>query len=210
MIYGFSENCALAQRGLLERIYALRHRVFVQELGWEALRRSDRLEKDAFDDPHALHLAFVAKGNVLAYTRLLTTIRPHLLSNVYPVLMQGRKSPRSADVWEWTRLCAIPDPASGRATPMRAMMTAVAEICVHMGLRSLVAQSDPTWINRLKRLGWEARPIALPMIYDGAIVVPLEARASEETIAQSRRRLGVCGSILDLSFLELPEVTMVA
>lgn len=201
MIYAIREGSEAATPSLMEAIFSLRHSIFVDSLKWQALRKSNRLERDEFDHPEAIHLVYLKDGRALAYSRLLPTIRPHLLSDVYPELMQGCESPRGWDIWEWTRLCAISDPDTGTGTPMRALMVAVAEISVLLNVSRLIAQSGPVWINRLIRLGWDARALTAPTVYEGSPVVPLEARISESTISMSRKILAVSGNILDVSGL---------
>ena len=40
---------------LMDRVFSFRHAVFVDEKGWEDLRQPDGLERDRFDDVHAIH-----------------------------------------------------------------------------------------------------------------------------------------------------------
>jgi acyl-homoserine lactone synthase len=87
--------------------FELRHRVFVEEKGWQALKRPDGRETDQFDDEHAVHMLYIEAGAVIGYQRLLPTTRPYLLTEVYPQLCDGRP-PSGRDVWEWTRYCVAP------------------------------------------------------------------------------------------------------
>lgn len=203
MIYAFREDSQLATSGLMDDIFALRHSVFVEKMNWEVLRRPNGLERDEFDHTDAVHMALVRNDKLLAYSRILPTTRPHLLSDVYPELMHGKPLPRAPDVWEWTRLCAINDPETGLATPVRAMMVAVAEISLILRASRFIAQGEPGWVGRLNRLGWAAKPIGITSHYGGLPVAPLEARATIATIEVSRRRLGVHGDVLDVSSLEI-------
>lgn len=198
MIYAFREGSPLATATLMESIFSLRHSVFVETLNWRALRQSDSLERDQFDHTEAIHLVYLKHGRALAYSRLLPTSGPHLPSDIYPELMKGHPSPRGPDIWEWTRLCARCDPDTGAATPIRALMVAVAEISVTLRISRLIAQSGPGWVARLNRLGWDAKALTAPTLYDGSPVVPLEARILRSTTSVSRRVLAVGGDILDV------------
>ena len=40
---------------LMAKVFRLRHNIFVDEKGWHDLRRPDGLERDCFDDHHAIH-----------------------------------------------------------------------------------------------------------------------------------------------------------
>ncbi|HQG29590.1 MAG TPA: acyl-homoserine-lactone synthase, partial [Candidatus Ozemobacteraceae bacterium] len=80
-----SRNAHLYEQEL-ESCYRLRHQVFVEERGWNAIRRPDGREIDQFDTPSATHLAVIRDGKLAAYSRILPTTEPHLLSDVYPWL----------------------------------------------------------------------------------------------------------------------------
>ncbi|TXN42240.1 GNAT family N-acetyltransferase, partial [Methylobacterium sp. WL18] len=88
---------------LMDKIYRFRHALFVERLNWEACRRPDGREIDQFDGPGCIHLAYLEGGAVTAYTRLLPTTRPHLLTEVYPHRAERGPAPRGAAVYEWTR-----------------------------------------------------------------------------------------------------------
>jgi len=199
MIHAFYMNSPIATPELMMNIFRLRHQVFVENLNWEDLRRSDNLERDEFDHDGAIHVALVDDAKVSAYSRLLPTIRPHLLSEIYPEIMQGRIPPRGPHVWEWTRLCCSPESETKKSISIRLMMVAVAELALALRAHKIIAQSDPIWIARLNRLGWNAKPLAIPIAYGGSSIVPLEARVTPLTVETSRKRLGISGDIVDWS-----------
>ena len=74
---------------LMTRLARYRHRVFVETLGWQ-LQCRDALEWDQFDREDTLYvIAQNAVGDVIGTARLLPTTRPYLLSEVFPVLLNG-------------------------------------------------------------------------------------------------------------------------
>src|SRR6478735_2890963 len=73
----------------MEQAYRLRHNVFVDEMGWEDLRKPDGREIDQFDDGRALHMLYIEDDRVLGYQRMLPSMRPHLLTEVLPHLCEG-------------------------------------------------------------------------------------------------------------------------
>jgi len=130
-----------SQPGLQQRVFKLRHKIFVEALGWTALRRPDGLETDAFDLDTSIHFLVLAlkspsrpsdptaasqvlpstilndefhQCDLLAYTRLLPTTQPHLLANLYPHLLNGDKTspPQGPNIWEWTRMSSLPTPVA--------------------------------------------------------------------------------------------------
>ncbi|HYF54966.1 MAG TPA: acyl-homoserine-lactone synthase [Salinarimonas sp.] len=186
---------------LFDDIYRFRHRFFVDHLGWRALRKPDGREIDAFDDEHCIHLVGVERDRVISYSRLLPTTRPHLLSHVYPEMLQGMPSLTGPTVWEWTR-CAV-DPArregaTGADPATAELLLGVTEACLHLGITALLVQTHPLLLTRMIELGWRARPMALPTEHDGQPVVPIHAEVDEDTLATSRAVFGMNRPVLDL------------
>lgn len=156
-----------------EQGYRLRHRVFVDERGWEALRRSDNRESDLFDDDHAVHFMVIRNRKVVGYCRLLPTTKPHLLRDVYPSLCEVGAVPVGSDIWEWTRYCVAPEWRFGAAVSDvgTEIIIGVFEYCLLNGIARLSLQADPIWITRFTELGCVARPLGLPTVIDGETVV---------------------------------------
>src|SRR5689334_7736283 len=109
MILLINKANAARHAPLLDHVYRFRHRFFVDRLGWTALRRPDGREIDQFDTDACVHLVGVEGGSVVSYTRLLPTTEPHLLSDVYPEMLQGGTAPTGPDIWEWTRCAVAPE-----------------------------------------------------------------------------------------------------
>ncbi|MCL4745128.1 MAG: GNAT family N-acetyltransferase [Burkholderiaceae bacterium] len=93
----------------LNLAFQLRHRIFVEEMGWENLRSADGREIDQFDHDAAVHFLLYGEGNkLIGYQRLLPTTRPHLLSEVHPHLCEV-ELPRGPEIYEWTRFAVDRD-----------------------------------------------------------------------------------------------------
>jgi acyl-homoserine lactone synthase len=92
----------LGDNPLLEQAFRLRHSIFVDERGWEVLRRPDGREIDQFDDEDAVHELALHDGAVVGYHRMRPTTRPHLLGDVHlhlcgvgmDTLLRSPRSPR--------------------------------------------------------------------------------------------------------------------
>jgi acyl-homoserine lactone synthase len=190
-----------ASADLLDRIYCFRHRLFVETMRWEACRKPDGRERDQFDGPDCIHVAGIDDGEVVSYSRLLPTTRPHLQSHVYPELLQGAKAPSGPRLFEWTRCGAAPwrrasatakDPVAGR------QFVAVAELTGLLGLDGYLIQAHPIMITHLATLGWETEPLALPMIYDGNPLVAFLARWTPATADTTRAVFELAGTPYDV------------
>ncbi|MEH6953002.1 acyl-homoserine-lactone synthase (plasmid) [Nitrobacter sp. NHB1] len=82
---------------LMDRVFGFRHSILVDEQGWIELRQPDGLERDRFDDVHAIHQICLRGEEIVGYQRLLPTTRPHLLSDVLTDLCSaGRRAARTS------------------------------------------------------------------------------------------------------------------
>ena len=186
-------------QSLIERCYKFRHEFFVDGLKWEALRRTDGRDVDQFDGAGIVHIVGVDQGEVFSYSRLLPTIRPHLLSHVYPQILEGNPEPVGETIWEWTRCTVDPKRREGRkaADPATTGMTlGVIEACVALSITALHVQTHPMLLTRLMELGFKCKPLALPSQLDGQDVVPFMAHVSETTLLTARAVLGVNEPVL--------------
>lgn len=92
-------------------MFRLRAQVFSDRLGWDVQLTSEGLEIDAFDEiPSARYiLARAPAGPVNACWRLLPTLGPNMLRDVFPELLHGMPAPAAADVWELSRFAVAAD-----------------------------------------------------------------------------------------------------
>jgi acyl homoserine lactone synthase len=91
-------------------MFRLRYRVFHERLGWE-VRTSAGLEVDEFDGLACAHYILARSPNnaIDACWRLLPTLGPHMLRDVFPELLHAQPAPASADVWELSRFALATD-----------------------------------------------------------------------------------------------------
>ncbi|GJE58124.1 acyl-homoserine-lactone synthase [Methylobacterium trifolii] len=190
------DDSNIAEHGaVMEKVYLFRHKLFVERLKWEECRKADGREIDQFDGAGCVHLVRMDGGEVTAYTRLLPTTKPHLLTDVYPHLAQNGPAPRGPRVYEWTRCGTLPSRREGRAgiiDPATAeIFTAAAEVARERGWDGLLAQTHPILVNRLMSCGWDVEPLGLPTKYLGHSIVAVFARLKPETVETSRRFFGL-------------------
>lgn len=104
MLNIFVGTSAQLNAGVETELAIYRHRVFVEQLGWDLPTAEKGLERDQFDKPDTLYVvAKDAGGDVCGCARLLSTEQAYLLSSVFPGLMDGAPLPSSPDVWELSR-----------------------------------------------------------------------------------------------------------
>ncbi|MEA2760461.1 MAG: acyl-homoserine lactone synthase [Methylobacteriaceae bacterium] len=184
----------------LEKVYRFRHRFFVHHKKWAMLAKSDEREIDEFDTPEAVHIVGLDNsGDISTYTRLLATTGPHLLSEVYPELLQGNPEPIGPDIWEWTRAAINPfkrDSDKGASRIKGEFYAAVVEACLHLGIRALLVEAHPGLITSAIDVGFHTRPLALPTEYGGEPVVPFLCEVTEQTLPRTREVFGLSSPVL--------------
>lgn len=160
--------------GCVERLGRYRHQVFIQQLGW-AVESEQGCERDRFDRTDTVYVAVEdARTQIAGCARLLPTIQPYLLEEVFPQLLHGAPPPRDPRVWELSRFASMDfgQPAttplaqfSSSATAM--LLRGAMECAAQFGAERLITVS-PVGIERLiRRLGIRASPVAPPMAIYG-------------------------------------------
>jgi acyl-homoserine lactone synthase len=130
---------------------------------------------------------------------LLATTGPHLLSEVYPELLQGNPEPIGPDIWEWTRAAINPfkrDSDKGASRIKGEFYAAVVEACLHLGIRALLVEAHPGLITSAIDVGFHTRPLALPTEYGGEPVVPFFCEVTERTLPRTREVFGLSSPVL--------------
>lgn len=186
-------------RKQVEESYRIRHQIYVYERGWRDLARADQREVDQFDNDNAIYLlALDDDERVVGGSRLISTLKPHLLSDVFPQLAGVRTIPRAHDIYEWTRFYVVPEAREPHAISNVAcqIMCGVQEFCLECGISQLSIVTEPHWITRFLRLGWNPLPLGLPIVWQGMDVVGITVDISERALRQTRRLRNIRGSVL--------------
>ena len=93
-----------------EGMFRLRYETFRVRLGWDVETTDDGLEIDQFDGENSNYiLARSPQDDIDACWRLLPTLGPNMLRDVFPQLLGGQPAPAAADVWELSRFALATD-----------------------------------------------------------------------------------------------------
>lgn len=149
-------------QNLLRQTYKLRARVFRDRLGWD-VKVEDGCEKDVFDTLSSTTLVSLNDaGDVVGSMRILQTMGPNMLADVFFDILQGAPAPRSPLIWEATRFCVDTDKLSMSDSPRSKtsishvtseIMIAACEYAMGAGVEDAVAVIDPIMNRILKRSG---------------------------------------------------------
>jgi acyl-homoserine lactone synthase len=174
--------------GAMEQAYRLRHTVFVEEMGWNDLRRPDGREIDQFDDGRALHMLYLDGDRLVGYQRMLPSMRPHLLSEVMPHLCDG-DFPVGPHIWEWTRYCVTKEHRDrGRLlSPVgNLLLSAIVEWGLENGVSKIIIEMNPIWLLRLVQLHFRVTPLGIPQEAGKDSIVAVTAAFDARTLARLR------------------------
>lgn len=159
---------------LYSKVGLYRHKIFVERLGWQ-LHTKDGAELDQFDRYDTVYvIAQDDDDQVVGCARLLPTIRPYLLEEVFPHLLNGLKPPRSPEVWELSRFSAVDLNGPLQAVRHRFSSTTAVRLlkesldcAASFGAKRLITVS-PLGVERLlHRAGFHAHRAGPPMVIDG-------------------------------------------
>lgn len=181
----------------MEQVWRLRHRVFVEGKGWTDLARPDGREIDQFDTTSAIHFLLIRGGKVIAYSRLLPTTGPHLLSEIFPDLCQ-EPLPRDHATYEWTRQAVSPEyRVRGKTPPLTYDLVAgIVEWGLHNGVSRITAQIPVSYLLQMLQLHLRAQPLGLPVEIAGERIIAVAARFDAGTLAQVNAMRGDSRSII--------------
>lgn len=175
-----SGDQATLSAAAFESIGRYRYDVFVQRLGWN-LCHSDGVEQDQFDGPDAVYVSSRdAQGRMNGVARLLPTLKPYLLEQVFPQLWGPRPLPKAAGIWELSRFAAVDFAAlaqsTHQATAVHAaqLMHRVVRQARALGAHTLVMVS-PIGMERLLRAHrFRAMRAAVPQRLANDLLVALQ------------------------------------
>lgn len=177
----------------LASMHQLRRTVFRERLAWD-VSVINGLEIDQFDLPSAHYLVHQDEaGRVTACTRLLPTLGPYLLADVFPELVDGAL-PRDTKIWESTRFCA--DHEAAPANIAAILMAGMLEFGLMNGLRAFVSVSDIRMEPIMRRAGWA------PTRLGGVIETGTDRAAAEylpvasDILAHVAVKAGIQGAII--------------
>lgn len=177
---------------LMEKVWRLRHQVFVEEKGWEAIRRQDGREIDQFDSDRAVHILYIQEGEVLGYSRMLPTDGPHLLSDVYPQLCDG-DIPRSPHMWEWTRFCTVKSHRGSIRSlsyVSNCLLSAIVEWGMAKDICEIGIQMNRMWMLTLCQLRFRPMPLGVIHELDGEEVLAVQCKFDQRALDSLQKARG--------------------
>ncbi|EJJ26177.1 acyl-homoserine-lactone synthase [Rhizobium sp. CF142] len=180
---------------LMDRVWSFRHTRFVEQLGWEAVRRADRRERDQFDGPSAIHLILEHKKRIVAYSRLLPTSLPYLAAEFCPHLMATLPAERYP--FEWTRCATVRNaPTINGIGASELLMTGVLECLLALGAGGVVFLTYPRVVAMMRRRGYQFGLIETVGEENGVPIQLAAASVSHDLLRLHRDKCRIFQSLL--------------
>lgn len=173
-----------ASNELLKSMFEERKKVFVDLLHWDVPVIDGRFEVDQFDDEHAIYVIVADEGGRhLGSARLLPTLGPHILGDLYPQLCAGAV-PRRPDTFEITRFCLGPGQGASRRRQTRnGLVSALVQVALDLGIRTYTGVAEVAWLQQILAFGWDCRPLGPPQTLNGSLLGALEIAIAADTPA---------------------------
>jgi len=151
----------------LDGMFRLRHSVFSGRLGW-AVRSENEREHDWFDVMGPYYLVASdpsASARVVGCWRLLPTLGPNMLRDIFPQLLDGAAAPAHEKVWEISRFAVAKDCAGsgcGFSELPADMLRAMLRFAAIRGLESIVGVTSVAIERMLVSLGFKVERLGRP------------------------------------------------
>jgi acyl-homoserine lactone synthase len=183
----------------MDQLFRVRHSVFVEEKGWREFERDGLFEKDQFDTEDATYVVALDEHcDAIGCFRLYPTVLPHMISEVFPNLVEGEVLRRS-DVLELTRF-HLSKPKR-RAREYLELLTAIPEIGLEFGLAGFTAIVRTLRIPVMQAAGLSITPTGLPVDIDGESHVSVLFEVSESSLARINKTRGSTLSVFEHNLL---------
>lgn len=173
-------------------MYELRYETFHTRLGWK-VHTEDGMEFDAFDKVGSAHYILGERnGLVDACWRLLPTLGPNMLRDVFPELMQGLPVPQAAECWELSRFALATDrlardddsgnPQLGFGQLSMALMKEAGRFALENGIARYVTVTTAAIERMLRHSGLSIHRVAKPQRVGEVLTVVCMIEVDEITL----------------------------
>lgn len=170
---------------LLESLFRLRYRVFVECLHWTLPMARDGREVDEWDDDRATYVVVSDEQFAIrAAIRLHDTSHPTLLTGVFAHLVDGHL-PSSPNIWEGTRMVVNPDAGADGGRALSELLHSCVEYGIRHGCDRFVSVSDRLLERILRRSGGAPRRLGSPVeVEPGIEALALEMDCDAQALAR--------------------------
>ena len=186
----------------IEAMFRNRADVFYERLRWDVIVK-DGYERDQFDEEGPLYLISVDDdtGEYQGSLRLLPTIGPNMLRDVFPFLLREDEIVESATIWEVSRICTIPSASpekhrNGVGPAFGELIAGIGEAAIRYGWTQVVAVFDARVYRVLRAAGCKPQIIGAPTRIGKTLSFAGLFDTGEGPLQSIRNTVGICSSVL--------------
>jgi N-acyl-L-homoserine lactone synthetase len=191
-----------AARAALEAMFRQRHKIFIEEKGWQLASR-DGLEIDQYDNDETLYLLqYASDGTLIASMRMAATDRPFMVLDAFADMVRG-PVPAGADIWELTR--GALSPKLRKSKHYGHIICAVIEAALLWQVKTSIGLYSVDYIVKQTRIGLDLKPLGPPRIIDGEPHVVAEFPFDAATLQRVRASFGITRPVLERITYMTPE-----
>lgn len=187
-----AENRRLFESDLTE-MHRQRKTVFVDRIGWKIPVVTD-MEIDGYDHEDTMYLLAKDKphGEVLASVRLLPTVGPHLMSDLFAAACRDA-TPRGPAIWEVSRFCTAPglQGRNARVALLWEIICGVMETALLYGIDQVIFAANRALLPLALNCGWQARTLGPTMRDEDDEVTAAAAAITPDGLRCVRERHGI-------------------
>lgn len=201
MIDCFNLETAHLYGDALAEQHRLRHRIFVERLGWE-MPSIRRMEYDQYDTPATFYLLWRDKaGQARGVARLNPTDRPYLLRDVFPDFVTNGELPENPNIWEGTRFGVDRElDAETRQRVIGELLLGCLEFGLGMGVRQYLVLMPLLVLKKIfPRMGCSVELVGPCQRMGKDMIAPAYCQVSASILQQVRETTGVTNSVLNIS-----------
>lgn len=159
---------------LLFEMHRLRARIFRERMGWDVSINEMGMEIDQFDIQEAVYfLAVDDEQNVIGSWRLLPSIGPTMIGEIWPEFMDTLPMPQNPHIWEASRFGVFSTKEQTRESLKQVgkatgeLFCALTEACILCGIHEVYTLYDARIERLIKRLNCHPENISEPIPIDG-------------------------------------------
>jgi acyl-homoserine lactone synthase len=168
----------------IEEHHFVRHKIFVEERGWRTLLHPDGRESDAYDTADTIYMLAMDGSRVVGGHRLFPTVRPHMISEIFPYLVTRGPIPSAPDIFEWSRFFVVKEYRCGRT--YFELLAAVQEFCLCVGIVRVTAVIEMSWLSRFQEAGFVIRPLGFPQPVENVPALAIEIEINHASLDRAR------------------------
>jgi len=180
------------RHALLTQAFALRHDTFVEDRGWEMLRRPDALDIDEHDLGAAIHFLALEAERVVGYVRLVAGNRDMVAARADPVRV--RETVGDVAVYTLSRFCVDRNSAA-RKSMAGNLLVATLEYAEKHAVGALLLGTDSGLIFVLRSLGIRLQAAGAPVDVAGRTHQSVLLRLDATVLSAVRRNLSTWNRI---------------